>query len=452
MLNVRRFSSRAVSFHIALAVTFVFSMVAVKATTCPPPPKPLRILYKQSEKIVVAQLENITDEKILGEDKNYTRVLVRNVFSVSSTLKGKSEPYLVIYETDYRDKNLPEVKPETKEPAESAESEETETDEDDEERFKIGKRLLLFLSKGEESDGYSLVDYGYGAKELSDADLQIYEKRIKEIASILASPERQTERTVEWLVRCAEEPATRWEGAYELDMSFDYAEYEDESEAEEKAARERGDVKIPQENNNNERMLILDRSDYDSAEDARFAKMLSNSQKNRLTNALINTLGASKGKVKKSDDEGLSEGDSALLDLVGRWNEQRLVPALLANLQNSYIAQNYDTVRFINLLARLLKNEKLESLAESYEEIHDEPDEEIANTESENAENEEENESEQKSAENKNESETIVESAEETPEKMTYKQRREQLLNEFIAECQVSLAKPIESAKVVQKR
>lgn len=80
MSNARRFFPRAVSFHIALAVTFVFSMIAVKGTTCPPPPKPLRILYQQSEKIVVAKLENIVDEKVVEENEEQTEVLVRSVF------------------------------------------------------------------------------------------------------------------------------------------------------------------------------------------------------------------------------------------------------------------------------------------------------------------------------------------------------------------------------------
>jgi len=144
-------------------------------------------------------------------------------------------------------------------------------------------------------------------------------------------------------------------------------------------------------------------------------------------------------------------GDSVLLDLVGRWDDKRLVPFLLANLRNSYSADNYDTMRFMTLLAKLLKNEKIESLAESYEEILYESDEEEADTESESAKNDEENNLKQESVENKNETETTDESAKEKPEKMTYKQQREKILNEFIAECETSLARANESAKVARK-
>ncbi|HEX9927400.1 MAG TPA: hypothetical protein VGB02_02525 [Pyrinomonadaceae bacterium] len=455
MSNARRFFPRAVSFHIALAVIFVFSMAAVKGASCPvAPPKPLRILYQQSDKIVVARLETIADDKILEENEERTKVSVRQVFSVSSTLKGKAEPYFVMYQTEYREKPSRKTELETEQTAESAEAEETVAaaeNEEDEDKFKIGKRLLLFLRKDKEGDGYSLVDYGFGAKALSDADLRIYEKRIEEIASILASPEKQAERTVEWLVRCAEESATRWEGAYELDASFDLIERVAEIEAEEKAARERGEVKI-QQNSYNPRILMLpDNESYNFGGDPGFARILSNSQKERLTNILLNALEAKPAK-DNSENEGITMEDSVLLDLVGRWDDKRLVPFLLANLRNSYSAENYDTMRFMTLLAKILKNEKLESLAESYEEILYETDEEEPDTESESAENEEENDLKQESVENKNESETTAESAEEKPEKTTYKQQREKILNEFIAECETSLVKADETGKVARKR
>ena len=457
MSNARRLVTRAVSFHIALAVTFVFSMIAVEGASCPSaPPVPLRILYQQSEKIVVARLESISDEKILEENEEHTEVSVRNVFSVSSTLKGKAEPYLSIYENEYREKSQPQAEPEAVQPAESVESEEaveeveTIDSEEDDKRFKVGKRLLLFLTSEEGGDGYSLVDYRFGAKELSDADLRIYEKRIEEIGSILASPEKQAERTVEWLVRCAGEPATRWEGAYELDASFALLEWQAQQEAEEKAARERGEVKIvPTTDETRLLMRGVQRTLYDLDGDAKFAEILSNSQKGHLTDILLNAL-ETKSSKDKSENEGLSMGDSALLDLVGRWDDKRLVPSLLANLRNSYGADNYEAMRFMTLLAKILKNEKLKSFAESYEEILYETDEEEA-AESESAENEEESDLKQESLENKNESEIIAESAEEKPEKMTYKQKREKILNEFIAECETSLARANESAKVARK-
>lgn len=374
-------------------------------------------------------------------------------FSVSSTLKGESEPYLVIYDTEYRDKSLPEAEPETEQQAESAEVEETEAVEveEDENKFKIGNRLLLFLTKDEEGDGYSLIDYERGAKELSDADLRIYEKRIEEIASILASQEKQAERTVEWLVKCAEEPATRWEGAYELDLSFELEHYKSQFEAEEKEARERGDVKIPQENSDEQILMSIERDFYNSSGDAKFIWLLTDSQKERLTNALLNTFKALSSE-DKSETEGLSSGDSVLLDLVARWDEKRLVPWLLANLRNSFSRDDYDTASFMAILARLLKNERLESLADSFEEISNETDEEAADAEnSESPEVKVENDLEQESAENKNDSKTNEESAQIKAKKMTYKQQREQILNEFIAECETSLTGANESAKVRQK-
>jgi hypothetical protein len=459
MSNARRFFPRAVSFHIALAVTFVFFMASVKGASCPvAPPMPLRLLYQQSEKVVVATLQTISDDKILEENDERTEVSVRNVFSVSSTLKGKAEPYLSIYETNYREKPQLETEPEAEQAAELVASEETSEEvetidnEEEDNKFIVGKRLLLFLTPDEEGDGYSLVDYRFGAKELSDADLRIYVKRIEEIGSILASPEKQDERIVDWLVRCAEEPATRWEGAYELKTSFDLLEWQTQQEAEEKAARERGEVKIVATTDET-RLLMrgVQRTLYDLDGDAKFAEILSNSQKERLTNILLNALETKSGN-DKPEDENLSMGDSALLDLVGRWDDKRLVPFLLTNLRSSYVAENYDAVRFMNLLAELLKNEKLESLAENYEAILYETDEEETDVvEAEIAENKEESDVKQEVVE-KGDAETSGEPAAEKPEKTTFKQKREQILNEFIAESEMSLARLTESAKVAKKR
>ena len=118
-------------------------MAAVKGASCPvAPPKPLRILYQQSDKIVVARLETVTDDKILEENEERTEVSVRQVFSVSSTLKGKVEPYFVIYQTDYREKPSPGAEPETEQPAESAEVEETAAAENEEDEDKFGNNIL----------------------------------------------------------------------------------------------------------------------------------------------------------------------------------------------------------------------------------------------------------------------------------------------------------------------
>lgn len=86
-----------------------------------------------------------------------------------------------------------------------------------------GERVLAFLDHDEES-GWEAVGLHYGTKQLDPATLEIYRARIRELDELIsARPKRwrDTPAFVEWLVRCAEEPATRWEGAYALEPSAD---------------------------------------------------------------------------------------------------------------------------------------------------------------------------------------------------------------------------------------
>lgn len=82
--------------------------------------------------------------------------------------------------------------------------------------FVAGRRTLVFL-KLEEGE-WRTCALEYGAKILSDEALRVYEARIREYLSF-GRLEREHERSqaeLDWIVRLAADPLTRWEGASEL--------------------------------------------------------------------------------------------------------------------------------------------------------------------------------------------------------------------------------------------
>ncbi len=79
--------------------------------------------------------------------------------------------------------------------------------------------VLAFLDKREKADGYEVHALSYGVKhELNEEGFAAYKARVSEMQDILKlSPgSEKNKRMTEWLVSCAENKATRWEGTYEL--------------------------------------------------------------------------------------------------------------------------------------------------------------------------------------------------------------------------------------------
>jgi hypothetical protein len=85
--------------------------------------------------------------------------------------------------------------------------------------------VISFINK---RDGkYHTCALSYGAKTLKQEEIEIYKTRIFEIQRLLkiTDKERQFQEIVEWLVKCAEKEATRWEGVFELSPDSDFMSY-----------------------------------------------------------------------------------------------------------------------------------------------------------------------------------------------------------------------------------
>lgn len=161
----------------------------------PIPPEPLRVLIAKADFIVTAQVREADARESAAAATNGADLFgtVYVALDVEKTLKGKLPVGTIVVPN--------EVGMACPAPA----------------RYEVGTRVLAFLDRIQ-GGGFTTHALSYGAKTLDEASLAVYLERIEEqlaIERMPESPERLAAQ-VEWLMRCAEHPATRWEGAYEF--------------------------------------------------------------------------------------------------------------------------------------------------------------------------------------------------------------------------------------------
>lgn len=356
MLKASLFSGRSARFlalsTIVGGALLLAGLYVAPTQSCPgPPPQPLRQLYMQSERVVIARVgkseivkvENNGDDREVetdDEDGGNGPTQLRTALHVSSTLKGEHQPVVYVNHYMYVD---------YKDPLSSA-----PTDED----------LLVFLEKVEDIDDFS-VDMNYGIKKLSKADLNVYVSRIEELASMMKSGYPGDAAIVEWLVRCAEEPATQWEGTYELAVSQQLLE----ESARENSTSDTAEVEISEGQSDEMDVESVSVKDINEVQisfgrsvalvKSNFARILTIEQRNRIMNALV---------AKTS----LTDAEYFLLDLTSRWDDPRFVPYLLSQLDlasrsgkevhmSSYFAENV-----MNIVANKLGDETLTAIVANF--------------------------------------------------------------------------------------
>lgn len=180
--------------------------------------------------------------------------------------------------------------------------------------------VLAFLDV--EKGKYSTHALSYGAKTLDSIGLKTYRMRIKEIRDILAMTDKPAQRnaTIEWLVTCAEDPVTRWEGVFELSPASDFMSF------------------------------------Y-SANTDRFPKTdLTSAQKTRLKNALLSSV-------------RFDYTDFGLLDLVYDDNPKEIDALLLDKLKKLEKEDYWYASDFMKRLAHLKDSAEMQNLLERQNEI-----------------------------------------------------------------------------------
>ncbi len=257
------------------------------------PPATLRTRYINSPLIIDAV---VGKSSVAEVDKN-TR-LMRTELHINSFLKGfQAKNVITYYHNVY---------------------------EGEEATIKEGDLVLAFLTPAEKGkDGFLASQYDKGIQVLSHGEMQTYSARIRELRNLMSQRNPTPEEITEWLVRCAEEPVTRWDGAQELLSGFENLENRlQEIEECKKEGKSLPALKSESEFLSTlKEIQILPQAEPDP--DGKFAEALSESQKNILSQTLFS--------IRKFSDD-----DLRLLQLVMKWDKEKSIPFAINLLKQEW--------------------------------------------------------------------------------------------------------------------
>jgi hypothetical protein len=347
--HIRFLTSAA--FVAAFLVSILILSVPVRVSACEDaPPANLLALYTGSDLIVVANLTGEKDGKITSDETDYYFIEVNRSLRVSSVLKGKTKSNLSFTQTEFRFKNQ--------------QPEQTEQTEEEQyypygykwhQKLQVGERYLIFLRKNPETRQYELTDETSGARKLNDYELSVHEKRIEELKSIAAKKENQLAALNEWILRCVEEEATRWDGVMMLSNSFEALEYGSHEEQTEKPEN---------------KPFVIDK-DFNGYT-PEIAKTLTDSQKERVSSVLFGTIGQN---LFENESDGFNY---VFAYVVKKWDKTRLAMYAFSILQTTDKAESEKTEKLINYIASILGDEELYKIIESYQNAEISPENEDA--------------------------------------------------------------------------
>jgi len=315
--------------EVVLSVTTTVTVGGAMAIT----PQPLRALHQESDLIVVARLGRSTSVKTTA-----TNEMMKTTLEVTSLIKGDNKRSRVtVYNWGWgEDKEFPGG-------------------------LKTGDTALFFLKPRDQGDGFEVSDYSYGVKKLAPADLRVYLQRLEELNAMAQAKPQDAAAIVEWLVRCAEQRATRWDGAYELAQTSESdadderaAEDGDEPEAIMGAAEKLNQVAASEPANPADGQTATSASTCSKTGDkTQFAALLSDEQKSRLKAALFNI-------------DALTEEDFALVRLVQHWKDERFVPFLLEQLRRIEANPPRLAEAIMEAITEAMHDEEVKAMAEDY--------------------------------------------------------------------------------------
>ncbi len=441
-------------------------------------PETLLSLYQNSDSIYIAAFDRLEDGKVVEDTDDYTAIERKKHFIISTTLKGEAQKFFVLEDVEYRYKVVPdEVAEEPEEPEAAEEQQETgtdsegktETEETKTETFTVvddevesvsvepqlaaGDTVLLFVRKGsdDEKESPQLTDFRDGLKRLDAERLAAYEKRILELNSIFAEKKVSHDRILEWLIRCAQDPLTRWEGTYELLSAVQQLEWKKQA-AERRRERIANGEPVEEEAtepaDSEDEIPVLRPKNIDTTI---FAKTIDPNQKLLLANVLLEHATAGADKTEKQESV---RGDRELIELIKRWGDPRLLNYLLDSLRGGS-GEPYYKAESMETIAELLDDDVATALSEKYEQTAWESDSDVVGEENEAEDAEEvetETEADQTSTktdappdpENKTEPGSDRDVSETgdapAPKKQTYKELRDELIQKFLARCHKVIA------------
>ena len=298
----------------------------------------LLTMYQQSDAVYLARFDKREDARVLLTDPSYTAVEVNTEFTILSTLKGEDRKLLTLTDEDYRYRLSPQ--PESGYTAE-VRFVENAASYDRSRMPETGDTVLLFVRRVGEPASFELVDSRDGMKKLTQDERSTYADRIKELNSIFSSKQPSPSAIADWLVKCAGDPATRWDAAFDLERGFRQIDQQQRR----KGGQENADTG-------------KDRGDM-----LEIAQALSDEKKSELTSILLNSRADS-----TSRDGGLSAGDRQLVKLVRRWAARGTATHLLDRLKVGPSTSG-DDVYMMHTIADLIGDARAEQYAVRYSQL-----------------------------------------------------------------------------------
>jgi hypothetical protein len=168
-------------------------------------------LYRQSDAIFVGRYDKKEDFGTNRVGDGYTTVTTRTYFDVSSVLKGESRKFFVLVDEEFRYQIAPRAAGEA--PRDAVFIPDIDTY-DPAMQPHPGDTVLVFLKR--EGDSFILVDDRDGVRKITPSEESIFTERLNELNSIFVDRKADASKLSDWLIRCAEQPATRWDGTHEL--------------------------------------------------------------------------------------------------------------------------------------------------------------------------------------------------------------------------------------------
>lgn len=310
------------------------------------PPQTLLQLYKSADTIYIATYGKLTKgELVTREEDDYRFYPTKRHFDISQTLKGEPRKMFALEGEEYfyetPETAVPEGESEVEHPEENTEIAGAS------DAPAEGDTVMLFLNKDPENpDKLVTAHYRDAIKKLSADSVGSYEKRVRELNAIFTAKKASDTKVVDWLVRLAEDPATRWEGTFELSQAFmNYEWITVETERR---------IKTGEEPMSEEELAYYANSAY--------ASLLTPGHKQRLSDILLSLdAGAHEGEPKPS----FGKGDLELVELVKRWGDTQTASFFLDKLRSgAYTAE--ENSQMMTTAAGILRDAKLQELASEY--------------------------------------------------------------------------------------
>lgn len=282
-----------------LALFFIACCFSTSLLAYPISPRPLRKLVIESENIVWAYVADLgtvkqTKKKDYDWDKDYATLIIKERLQgnlSADTIKVFFRSGLIC-------------------PAPGV--------------FFKGETVLAFLDKHEKGEGYNVHALSYGVKHgLTEQEFAIYKIRITEMQDLIKSGEatKCNDCILEWLVKCAEQKCTRWEGTYELSPQSDFMSY------------------------------------YDRDQHIQKDIFLSKLQRERLFSALMTV-------------DSINYDDIGLIDIVKGMNDSMLLDFLKVRLPRVHQDYLWPAKDIMDRIVELTGSPELEKLAEEFNDVY----------------------------------------------------------------------------------